>query len=129
MGVAEDNNAIVPTKSVSFGFSKKAVEDVRPRTGTVFTGFCQIVTAVVGAGILALPSAMSALGWIAGLILLFVFAVITYCCSLLLIDCCEHDGERHPSYYYAVKAAFPCSQWPRVSIQVVQQVNLVLTGT
>ena len=108
---------------------KAAVEDVRPRTGTVFTGFCQIVTAVVGAGILALPNAFAALGWIAGPLLLIIFATITYCCSLLLIDCCEHDGERHPAYYYVVKAAFPCSRWPRLSIQVVQQTNLVLSGT
>lgn len=132
----------------TMGMSTKAVEDVRPRTGTVFTGFCQIVTAVVrcgvllltwgyrrfrfveqvGAGILALPNAMAALGWVAGIILLLIFAIITYCCSLLLVDCCEHDGVRQPSYYYVVKAAFPTKRWPCCMIQVVQMTNLTLTG-
>lgn len=105
-----------------------AVQDVRPRTGTTFAGFCQVVTAVVGAGILALPSAFAALGWIAGILLLLAFAIITYAATLLLIDCCETDGVRHPTYYYAVKAAFPKSRWPRVGLQIVQQTNLVLTG-
>lgn len=50
--------------------SADAVEDVRPRRGTALTGFAQIFTAVVGSGILALPSAMAALGWIAGILLL-----------------------------------------------------------
>lgn len=65
----------------------------------------------VGSGILALPSAMSALGWVAGLVLLVVFAAITYWTTLLLIDCYEYKGVRHATYFDAVKHMLPGTPW------------------
>lgn len=118
----------------------------------MFTGFSQIVTAVVGAGILALPSALAALGWVAGILLLgalfffipggaqdptttrpppppptVIFAIITYYTTILLIDCYEYKGVRHKTYYAAVCHLLPGTPWP-ILMQVLQQANLVLTG-
>lgn len=117
----------IASKKGEQAFNLDAVEDVRPRSGTVFTGFAQIFTAVVGSGILALPSAMAALGWIAGTILMVLFAIITYWTTLLLIDCYEYKGVRHATYYDAVKHMLPGTWWPLL-MQILQQANLVLTA-
>lgn len=74
MGADQKSSSAVSVPAVGEqpmdAMSKQAIEDVRPRKGTVLTGFAQIVTAVVGAGVLALPSALAALGWVGGIILL-----------------------------------------------------------
>lgn len=56
-----------------------------------------------------------------------VFAIITYFTTLLLIDCYEYKGVRHPTYYDAVKHMLPGTPWP-VLMQILQMANLVLTA-
>lgn len=61
-----------------------------------------IVTAIIGAGVLGLPHAMSWLGWVGGVIVLVLFFWITLWSSLLLADMYEVDGVKHPTYRSAV---------------------------
>ena len=63
-----------------------------------------IVTAIIGAGVLGLPYAISWLGWVVGVIVLVLFFVITLWCSLLLAEMHEVDGVKHPTYRSAVLA-------------------------
>ncbi|KAH7442283.1 hypothetical protein KP509_03G080300 [Ceratopteris richardii] len=84
-------------------------DDGRPkRTGTVLTAAAHIITAVIGSGVLSLPWSMAQLGWIAGPIVLFTFAIVTYYMSLLLADCYRSPdivtGKRNYTYMQAVKA-------------------------
>lgn len=61
-----------------------------------------IVTAIIGAGVLGLPYALSWLGWVGGILVLLLFYAITLWSSLMLAACQEHDGMRHPTYRSAV---------------------------
>lgn len=61
-----------------------------------------IVTAIIGAGVLGLPYAMSWLGWVGGIITLLLFFAITLWSSLLLTECHETGGMKHPTYRSAV---------------------------
>ncbi|KAG6484344.1 amino acid permease 6-like isoform X1 [Zingiber officinale] len=75
------------------------------RTGTLMTASAHIITAVIGSGVLSLAWALAQLGWIAGPIVLFVFALITWFCSILLADCYRSSqGKRSHSYKDAVRA-------------------------
>lgn len=42
-------------------------------------------------------------GWIGGILVLLVFYGITLWSSLLLVECQETDGVKHPTYRAAVK--------------------------
>ncbi|KAH9626381.1 hypothetical protein KSS87_002189 [Heliosperma pusillum] len=83
-------------------------EDVRIRTGTVWTATAHAVTAVIGSGVLAVPWSVAQMGWIFGPLSLFGFAVITYITARLLCDCYRTPdpvkGQRNPSYMDAVKS-------------------------
>ena len=46
-----------------------------------------IITAVIGSGVLSLAWAIAQLGWIAGLISLILFSIITLYTSNILADC------------------------------------------
>ncbi|XP_074572372.1 amino acid permease 6-like [Curcuma longa] len=75
------------------------------RTGTLVTASAHIITAVIGSGVLSLAWALAQLGWIAGPIVLFVFALITWFCSILLVDCYRNSqGKRSYNYKDAVQA-------------------------
>ncbi|KAM0904088.1 hypothetical protein ACQ4PT_018252 [Festuca glaucescens] len=109
-------------------------DDGKPkRTGTVWTASAHVITAVIGSGVLALPWSTAQLGWVAGPVTLFVFAVITYYTSVLLTDCYRSDdavtGKRNYTYTEAVES-YP-GIW--ISRQVwfcglCQYVNLVGTA-
>ncbi|XP_042520764.1 probable amino acid permease 7 isoform X1 [Macadamia integrifolia] len=77
------------------------------RTGTLRTGVAHIITAVIGSGVLSLAWSVAQLGWIAGPLSMFCFAVVTYVSSFLLSDCYRYPdpvtGARHHSYMEAVK--------------------------
>ncbi|XP_043687368.1 probable amino acid permease 7 isoform X2 [Telopea speciosissima] len=77
------------------------------RTGTLKTGIAHIITAVIGSGVLSLAWSVAQLGWIAGPLSMFCFAVVTYVSSFLLSDCYRYPdpvtGARHHSYMDAVK--------------------------
>ncbi|GFP99415.1 amino acid permease 6 [Phtheirospermum japonicum] len=75
------------------------------RTGNVVTATGHIITAVIGSGVLSLAWAIAQLGWIAGLIALFAFSIITWFTSMLLADCYRSsDGKRNYSYKNVVEA-------------------------
>ncbi|CAH9100253.1 unnamed protein product [Cuscuta europaea] len=73
------------------------------RTGTLMTTIAHIITAVIGSGVLSLAWAIAQLGWIAGPITLFLFALLTWYASSLLSDCYRSpDGKRNTTYMQAV---------------------------
>ncbi|XP_074278913.1 amino acid permease 6-like [Silene latifolia] len=76
------------------------------RQGTVLTASAHIITAVIGSGVLSLAWAVAQLGWIAGPIVLLVFAVITWYSSTLQADCYRNllTGKRHYTYTQAVRS-------------------------
>ncbi|KAK9093974.1 hypothetical protein Scep_025443 [Stephania cephalantha] len=75
------------------------------RTGTLWTCFAHIITAVIGSGVLSLAWSTAQLGWIAGPVSMLCFAVVTYVSSSLLSDCyMSPNGRRNSTYIDAVKA-------------------------
>ncbi|KAK4575490.1 hypothetical protein RGQ29_026452 [Quercus rubra] len=83
-------------------------EEPLKRTGTLWTSIAYIITGVIGAGVLSLAWTVAQLGWIAGPLLMIVFAGITIISTNLLCDCYRHpDPECGParirSYMEAVK--------------------------
>ncbi|XP_011005424.1 PREDICTED: amino acid permease 8-like isoform X1 [Populus euphratica] len=75
--------------------------------GTLWTATAHAFTAVVGAGILALPWSVAQLGWILGPFILVFFAIVTYYIASLLCDCYRTPdpvtGKRNHTYIHAVR--------------------------
>ncbi|CAN0879462.1 Amino acid permease 6 [Linum grandiflorum] len=83
-------------------------DDGRPqRTGTWVTASAHVITAVIGSGVLTLAWAIAQLGWVAGLIVLMAFSVVTWYTSTLLADSYRSPdtGDRNPTYMDAVRAS------------------------
>lgn len=84
-------------------------------TGTVWTASAHIITAVIGSGVLSLGWAMAQLGWIAGPLTLFLFAIVTYYTSSLLADCYRTSdpvyGKRNYTYMDAVKSNLDATKY------------------
>lgn len=78
------------------------------RTGTVWTASAHIITAVIGSGVLSLAWATAQLGWIAGPVVMMLFAFVTYYTSVLLSACYRSGdpvtGKRNYTYMDAVRA-------------------------
>lgn len=55
--------------------------------GTVWTATAHAVTAVIGAGVLAVPWSVAQMGWIIGPLALIACAYVTYYAAILLCDC------------------------------------------
>ena len=75
--------------------------------GNWITAAAHIVTAVIGSGVLSLAWAISTMGWVAGPIILFLFAAVTWYMSLLLADAYRNPrdtGKRNYTYPGAVSA-------------------------
>jgi len=76
--------------------------------GTVWTAAAHIITAVIGSGVLSLAWAMAQLGWVAGPVILLLFAAITYYTCCLLSDCYRvgdpETGKRNYTYTEAVES-------------------------
>lgn len=70
------------------------------------------ITPGIGVGVLALPSAFAALGWVAGCISLIGVGVIIFMCTMLFS--CAHivKGKRNKTYHEAVE----CVMGPRHAI-------------
>ncbi|CAN0879468.1 Amino acid permease 6 [Linum grandiflorum] len=80
-------------------------DDGRPqRTGTWVTASAHVITAVIGSGVLTLAWAIAQLGWVAGLIVLMAFSVVTWYTSTLLADSYRSPdtGDRNPTYMDAL---------------------------
>jgi amino acid permease len=69
-------------------------------TGTLWTATAHIITAVIGSGVLSLAWAMAQLGWVAGLVVLLLFAVITYYMCGFLTDCYRVGDVRGDGLLY-----------------------------
>ncbi|XP_024524519.1 amino acid permease 3 [Selaginella moellendorffii] len=83
-------------------------DDGRPkRQGTVWSAAAHVITGVIGSGVLSLAWSFAQLGWIAGPIVLLIFAYLTYYTSALLADCYRFPdpttGKRNYRYKDAVK--------------------------
>lgn len=78
----------------------------RPVCRGVLTAVGHTLTAVMGAGILNLPYAISMLGWVAGPVCILVFAWITLYTSQLLADCAVINGRRQRNYTEVVYTTF-----------------------
>ncbi|KAF8043103.1 hypothetical protein BT93_A1449 [Corymbia citriodora subsp. variegata] len=77
------------------------------RTGTLWSCVAHIINAVIGSGVLSLAWSTAQLGWIAGPVSLFCFAIVTYVSASLLSDCYRSPdpikGMRNCSYIDAVR--------------------------
>ena len=81
------------------------VEDYLPngKVGDCLSTSAHSLTAIIGIGILALPYAVSYLGWIAGPILIFVFYLCTVLSNYLLVSIYQLHGRTHSTYHMAVR--------------------------
>lgn len=82
--------------------------DSQKRTGTTWTASAHVITGVIGAGVLSLAWSVAQLGWIAGPIVIVIFAAITQVSTILVCDCYmspdpAHGPTRHSSFIDAVK--------------------------
>ncbi|CAL5203906.1 unnamed protein product [Lathyrus oleraceus] len=76
------------------------------RTGTSWTASAHVITAVIGSGVLSLAWAIAQLGWIAGPVVMILFAWVTYYTSVLLAECYRNgdpvNGKRNYTYMEVV---------------------------
>ncbi|KAJ6835619.1 amino acid permease 1-like [Iris pallida] len=100
------------------------------RTGTLWTSSAHIITAVIGSGVLSLAWSMAQLGWVAGIVTLLLFSMVTFYTSSLLTDCYRSPdpvhGKRNYTYMAAVKANLGRTQL--LLCGVCQYVNLFGTA-
>jgi amino acid permease len=95
------------------------------KVGDVLSTTSHSLTAIVGIGILALPSVLSYLGWIAGPILIAVFYACTMLSNYLLVSIYIVHGRVHSTYHYAVRDILESRAYA-VAISTVQLINFVL---
>ncbi|KAL6841663.1 hypothetical protein ACP4OV_028492 [Aristida adscensionis] len=97
---------------------------------TVWTATAHIITAVIGSGVLSLAWAMAQLGWVAGPVILLIFAAITYYMCSLLADCYRDGdpvtGKRNYTYTEAVQCYL--GGWYVGFCGLCQYVNMFGTG-
>ncbi len=62
------------------------------------TAAFHLVTVIIGAGVLSLPSSFALLGWILGPLLLLLFGVVGLFCAFLMTEVYEVDGRKHVTY-------------------------------
>ncbi|CAN0880172.1 Amino acid permease 5 [Linum grandiflorum] len=99
--------SISPIKSFKLdSFDNDTDDDGHPkRKGTMMTASAHIITSVIGSGVLSLAWATAQLGWIAGPIILFVFALITWYTAQLLCDCYRCPGPQFGTRTYTYSGA------------------------
>ncbi|KAJ7978609.1 Amino acid permease [Quillaja saponaria] len=95
--------------NIQSNYSKCFDDDGRlKRTGTFWTATAHIITAVIGSGVLSLAWAIAQLGWVAGPLVMILFALVNLYTSNLLTQCYRSGdpvtGQRNYTYMDAVKA-------------------------
>lgn len=87
------------------------------------------VTAIVGAGVLGLPSAMSYLGWPAGIVVLVLSWVISLYTLWQLVQMHEMDGRRFNRYHELGQYAFgpKLGKWIIMPPQLIVMIGLGIT--
>ena len=74
--------------------------------GNAWTAAAHVITAVIGSGVLSLAYSLSTMGWVAGSLILFAFAFVTWYMSMMLADAYRNPintGKRNYTYPDAVK--------------------------
>lgn len=106
---------------------REEVERALPndKVGTVLSVTAQTLTTIIGFGILALPSAISYVGWIAGPILLLVFFFVTVVSNYLLVSVYQVNGRQHATYGTAVRNVMKSERYATV-VNWVQLLNIVI---
>ncbi|PON47223.1 Amino acid transporter, transmembrane domain containing protein [Parasponia andersonii] len=109
----------------SFSSSDHDSGQLLKRTGTTWTAVAHIITGVIGAGVLSLSWSVAQLGWIAGPLLMVVFAAVTIVSTNLISDCYRYPDPqlgpaRCPSYMEAVRL-YLGEKWQYVCGVFVQQ--------
>ena len=68
---------------------RDATDDDLPQvgTGTVASSVINICATAMGAGILSLPQAISRCGWVLGMVLIMIFAVLADVSLIFLVEC------------------------------------------
>lgn len=106
--------------------SHDADEDGVRRRGTVFSGIMHVITAVIGAGVLTLPSAMASLGYLGGTVTIILAGLVTLYTAQLLADLYIINGKRQRTYTQMVMTCF--GRKGEIAIGVIQLANLALTA-
>mmetsp|Transcript_1495 Transcript_1495/g.2202 ORF Transcript_1495/g.2202 Transcript_1495/m.2202 type:complete len:463 (+) Transcript_1495:110-1498(+) len=83
------------------------VEDIGERNGSIFSVCVNTINTVVGAGILGLPAAISAVGYVGGIILFFIVASSSQVCLHMLSSIAVKLGGDQTSYGLAARSAVP----------------------
>ncbi|GFP99118.1 probable amino acid permease 7 [Phtheirospermum japonicum] len=94
-----------PTSSLEIS---NGTHELLKRTGTIWTAVAHVITGVIGAGVLSLAWSTAQLGWVAGPLVIVIFAAITQVSTLLVCDCYKspdpvHGPTRNRSFIEAVK--------------------------
>eukprot|EP00878_Enallax_costatus_P023871 GHUV01025427.1.p1 GENE.GHUV01025427.1~~GHUV01025427.1.p1 ORF type:complete len:156 (+),score=38.65 GHUV01025427.1:187-654(+) len=84
-----------------------------------------LITAIIGAGVLGLPSSVAWLGWIAGPLALVVFFVFSLWAAIMLTEVYMVNGVRHTRYKYAVLKIM--GERHSMILSVAQHANMILT--
>ncbi|KAG2705967.1 hypothetical protein I3760_05G082800 [Carya illinoinensis] len=125
-------------KNPQSNYSKCFDEDGRlKRTGTFWTTTAHIITAVIGSGVLSLAWAIGQLGWVAGPVVMILFALVNHVYTSGLLAQCyrsgdQGTGQRNYTYMDAVKANMdegyrPCEIAGRKKVMLcglIQYINL-----
>lgn len=79
----------------------------------MWTASAHIITAIVGSGVLSLAWSIAQMGWIAGVLTLLMFSMITLYTASLLADCYRDpvSGKRNYTYMDTVKTFLGGSQY------------------
>ncbi|CAM8942358.1 unnamed protein product [Rhodiola kirilowii] len=109
MTLDRNNSGEKNTATCDDGIIQKDVfddEDGRVRTGTMWTASAHVITAVIGSGVLSLAWSIAQLGWIAGILVLIAFSLITFYTTFFLADChrAPVTGKRGHNYMEVVRA-------------------------
>ncbi|KAI4306271.1 hypothetical protein L6164_029564 [Bauhinia variegata] len=74
---------------------KSHSSDAINKTGNVWSAVAHIITGVIGAGVLSLAWSIAQLGWIAGPLVLILFAITTLVSSFLVCDCYRYPDPEY----------------------------------
>ncbi|KAE9608668.1 putative amino acid transporter, transmembrane domain-containing protein [Lupinus albus] len=106
-------------------------DDGRPkRTGGLWTTSSHIITAVIGSGVVSLAWSISQMGWVAGIVVLIFFSVVTWYTSIFLADCYRTGdpvtGPRNYTFMEAVSSIL--GGWNETWCGIAQYSNLFGTA-
>lgn len=93
--------------------------------GTVFSGTLHVINSVIGAGVLALPASVKYLGWVAGVLCIIIFYLISLMSAKMLASVYCINGVEHARYHHAVRHLL--SRNEAIAVSFFQLLNIFLT--